>query len=176
MIADHLSNELYQTRYLPIIRGDGEGGGGERPFLSVIIRTQGRRPEELREALTCLNAQSDPDFEVLLIGHKLDAEGDKLVSAILGEQAQPFRDKIRFLRLDSGTRATPLNFGFAHARGSYVSFFDDDDLVFENWVEKFHEAAEEHSGAILHAYVVSPKVDDDRYPLWAARGAGDGCL
>ena len=37
-----------------------------RPFLSIITRTQGRRPHTLTEVLVCLTAQTDTDFELLL--------------------------------------------------------------------------------------------------------------
>ncbi|HVF19852.1 MAG TPA: hypothetical protein VNA14_06385, partial [Mycobacteriales bacterium] len=42
--------------------GDRDAG---RPFLSVLTRTQGRRPETLRELLLCLAAQTSDDFELL---------------------------------------------------------------------------------------------------------------
>ena len=48
---------------------------GDTPFLSVIIRTQGKRFEALKEALLCLEAQTDDRFEVHLILHKATDEG-----------------------------------------------------------------------------------------------------
>lgn len=44
-------------------------------FLSVILRTQGNRPTGLREAMLCLRAQSNQDFEIILIGHKAGKRG-----------------------------------------------------------------------------------------------------
>ena len=138
---------LFVSDYLPIIEANK---GKPRVFASVVMRTQGRRPEALREALLSLYAQSCRDFEVLLIGHKLNEEQHKLVELILSEQDEEFRRRIRFLPLDHGTRTTPLNFGFAHALGEYIMILDDDDIVMEEWMEEYRRAAEKKPGCLLH--------------------------
>ena len=150
-------NPLLCDSYKPIIDANRAQRGSV--FASVVMRTQGRRPEALREALLCLFAQSEQDFEVLLIGHKLKEKEKALVEQILEEQEPEFRKKIRYLPLDYGTRTTPLNYGFAHAHGEYIMILDDDDLVFENWIHNFKEAAEEHPGTLLHSYVFAQQWD-----------------
>lgn len=150
-------NPLFCDSYKPIIDANRAQRGSV--FASVVMRTQGRRPEALREALLCLFAQSEQDFEVLLIGHKLKEKEKALVEQILEEQEPEFRKKIRYLPLDYGTRTTPLNYGFAHAHGEYIMILDDDDLVFENWIHNFKEAAEEHPGTLLHSYVFAQQWD-----------------
>ena len=57
----------FTERYAPIVRAEAEDPA-PRPFLSVITRTQGRRPDRLREMLLSLAAQTDEDFELLLVG------------------------------------------------------------------------------------------------------------
>lgn len=146
-------NPLFCDNYKPIVEANKEKSGSV--FASVVMRTQGRRPEALREALLCLYAQSEQDFEVLLIGHKLKEHEKVLVEQILEEQEPEFRKKIRYLPLDYGTRTTPLNYGFAHAHGQYIMILDDDDLVFEHWMRNFREEAEKHPGTLLHSYVFS---------------------
>ena len=42
------------------------------PFLSVVMRTQGRRPFSLEESLTGLLAQTVDDFEILVMAHNVD--------------------------------------------------------------------------------------------------------
>lgn len=137
--------------YLPIIEKTIKTSN--KIFLSILIRTQGRRHQELREVFLCLSAQSDMDFEVLLIGHKINKEQEKIIQTIIDEQPDCLRNRIRLLKLDYGNRTTPLNFGFAHARGEYTAVLDDDDVVFADWVENFHRAAKEYPGTLLHAYV-----------------------
>ena len=151
---DH-PDPLFKKKYLPMIREEQAARGEHAPFLSVITRTQGKRPEMLREVLLCLAAQTDEDFEVLLIGHKLKEGGKSLVTQILGEQPAAFRERIRFIELNEGGRAAPLNVGFALAHGSYVAIMDDDDLAFDDWVESFHREAEQSPGKIVHAQVIT---------------------
>ena len=45
------------------------------------MRTQGRRPDNLREALTCLAGQTNSDFDVLLMVHTDDAQPVAAVEA-----------------------------------------------------------------------------------------------
>lgn len=127
------------------------------PFLSVILRTQGTREQGLREALLSLRSQSNQNFEVILIAHKASEEGKNLVKSLVEQQPEDFARKINYIELEIGTRTTPINVGCACARGQYISIFDDDDLLFDNWVESYEQAAKEHNGCILHAYVLGQK-------------------
>lgn len=143
------NSKLFMKKYRPIIESEKKE---KSPFLSVIIRTQGKREEGLREALLCMHAQSNQSYEIILIGHKINAEQKNVIERILDEQEEEFRNKIRFFQLGEGTRTTPLNFGFAHAWGEYVAVFDDDDILFDSWVDNFYECAKENRGKILHSY------------------------
>lgn len=125
---------------------------GERPFLTVLIRTQGKREEGLREALLCVMAQTFTDYEIIIIGHKATKECKQIIHEILDDQQEEFRQKIRFVELDEGTRTAPLNLGFSLARGQYISVFDDDDILFDNWADCFYRGFKEHDGQILHSY------------------------
>lgn len=127
---------------------------GTVPFLSVVMRTRGTRPAMLSEVLLCLSAQTVQDFEVLLMGHNLSPEGEASVTEIVGSFPEQFREKIRVIKVDGGTRTTPLNRGFEEARGNYIVSLDDDDLVLDHWVETFRELYEKEAGKILHAYSV----------------------
>lgn len=140
----YLENE--REKYM---RGEHEG-----PFLSIIMRTQGKRPEMLREALLCLSGQCDPDFELLLMGHNLTEEDKLSVERQIDELPESMRRKTRLIVVHGGTRTTPLNRGFEAARGQYIAVFDDDDLVLDNWVSVFRGLSEQKPGAVLHAYCV----------------------
>lgn len=136
------------------------------PFLSVITRTQGKRPEALREALLCLSGQSCTDFEVMIMGHNLDNVQGELVRGIIESQPEWLREKIRFIPVTGGTRTTPLNAGLKAANGKYIAILDDDDLVFDNWVEEFKNAADSHMGSIIHANAFSQ--------YWSVTDTADG--
>lgn len=127
----------------------------KRPFLTVLTRTQARRPDTLRETLLCMSAQTCMDYEVLIVGHKLPDQGTKIVERIIEDQHETMRDKIRFLKLDRGNRTAPLNFGFDNALGDYVAILDDDDLVFAHWVETLKTLAEKYPGRVLRVTPVA---------------------
>jgi hypothetical protein len=131
------------------LEGEGEG----RPFLSVITRTQGARIEELRETLLSLTAQSCQDFEVLVIGHKLDVDRQLKVERVIEDLPRSMRSKTRLLRIDYGNRTVPLNVGFMAANGVYACIVDDDDVVLGHWVETWFELAEKYPGRVLRANV-----------------------
>jgi hypothetical protein len=121
----------------------------EQPFLSVVMRTQGRRDQELREALLSLAAQSSTDFELLLIAHRVTTDQQVQVERLIEDQPPEFRDRIRLLLLDTGRRAAPLNHALRHARGRYLVILDDDDVVLENWVDAFARHEHAQPGRIL---------------------------
>jgi hypothetical protein len=133
----------------------GWGSEPAVPFLTVVTRTQGRRLNLLREVILCLSAQTDQDFELIVVGHRLDTQQQLGVERILADTHERMRSKIRFLRVESGNRTAPLNAGFAGARGRYVSILDDDDVVFAHWVETFKKLATAFPGRMLRSRPVS---------------------
>ncbi|MEI2826936.1 MAG: glycosyltransferase family A protein [Dermatophilaceae bacterium] len=124
-------------------------GAPNRPFLTVVMRTQGTRPECLTEALLCLAAQDCADFEVVIVGHRLSEAGAAEIGRIVADCVSSLRARIRVVTLDEGGRAAPLNLGFALARGRYIAILDDDDLVMEHWVSTFKAAEVESGGRII---------------------------
>ena len=145
---------LYKEKYEQIVREQKEQG---KIFLTVVLRTQGKRMEMLQDVLTCLQAQSDPDFETVIICHRTSKEACEAVRSMVAAQIPEFADRTRVIQSDEGERGAPLNLGFACARGRYAVCLDDDDLVLDHWVRVFHEAEKTHQGMILHAYAVTQK-------------------
>lgn len=171
MSEEYLKNER-RALYLSFIEEE-RAYFGERPFLSVVTRTQGRRPKELSEALNSIYSQTDKSFELIIVGHKLSVDEKRAVSDLIESQSEDFKSKIRFFEVDYGGRAAPLNCGFAHARGSYIVSLDDDDLLLPDFVKALREAEEEAGGRLMHSYGVSQKwkrlENGDTVPL-----SGDG--
>ena len=126
-----------------------------RPFLSVITRTQGNRPQALQEVLLCLSGQTNMNFELLIMGHRLDQSGEKVVSECIGDLPEWFRKKVRLIKVDDGNRTKPLHVGFMEASGEYIAILDDDDLVFDNWVEMFFTLYQKKPGTVLRAFSVT---------------------
>lgn len=146
-------SQLYKTvsEYLNKERTVQEHEG---PFLSVITRTQGKRKHMLAETLLCLQGQSNTNFELLIMEHNVDEEKSILINEIINDAPDWFREKIRVIPVQGGTRTTPLNRGFEEAKGEYIAILDDDDIVFDNWVNSFHDLAKENNGKMLHTYAV----------------------
>ena len=133
-------------------------GSEPGPFLSVLTRTQGRRPETLRELLLCLSAQSCDDFELLLLCHDLPPDREAPVAAALEELPERLARRIRRVDVSGGGRSRPLNVGIEEARGRYLVAVDDDDLVLGHWVAEFRRLADESPGAVLRAVVAEQDV------------------
>jgi glycosyltransferase involved in cell wall biosynthesis len=136
----------------------------ERPFLTVLLRTQGRRLEALKDALLCLAAQTNRDFEVIVLLHGVEESAATAVHRIIDRQPAEFAARIRALDVTGGMRSKPLNAGIAAARGRYVAVFDDDDLVFGHWVEEFASAAQLAQGRLIRAVVAVQDAAPETWP------------
>jgi hypothetical protein len=134
-------------------------GDANPPFLSIITRTQGRRPHTLVEVLTCLAAQTDIDFELLLLGHRLDPDSTDLVLGLVDDCPAWLRDRVRYIAVPGGTRTRPLQVGLEMARGDYVTVLDDDDIIFAHWVACFRNAAHAMPDQVLRSNAVVQTVD-----------------
>lgn len=169
------NHDLFKEKYDRIVKAQAH----DTVFLTVVIRTQCRRYEMLQDVLTCLQGQSDQDFEIILVCHRAEEENYRKIAEMVKALPDYFARKIRIIRTEEGKRGAPANLGFAYARGHYAVCLDDDDLVLDHWVQAFHQAAETHDGMILHAYVLTQpwKVlqsrEDGRQRLTAA-GSPDG--
>jgi 2-polyprenyl-3-methyl-5-hydroxy-6-metoxy-1,4-benzoquinol methylase len=128
------------------------------PFLSIITRTQGTRIHTLVEAFTALAAQSDRDFEVIVVGHRLVEQNRKAVERAIEDTPEWLRTRTRLVREERGNRTKPLNTGFQHALGDYIAILDDDDVPFGHWVETFKKLAAKRPGALLRTVATQQTV------------------
>lgn len=134
--------------------GPDEGASPRTPFLSVLVRTQGSpiRLETLRDTLLCLMAQTDQNFEVLLLPHRVDPTTLATIRALCAEHADLCGCGIRVHPVVEPGRAAPLTEGLQVAVGDYVAVLDDDDTVMAHWVQTFVElASESQRPAVLHS-------------------------
>jgi Glycosyl transferase family 2 len=141
--------------YWPSLEKVAVDSGPDVPFLSVVIRTRGTRAATLHDALMSLVSQTSQDFEVILVVHSSDAAAHASVRETVGELPESLRGRISLISCGRAGRASPLNDGFAQARGRYVAALDDDDVALEHWVETFEKLASEGPpGALLRAACV----------------------
>lgn len=141
--------------------------GAERDvFLSVVIRTQLRRWEQLRDGLLSLAAQTDRDFEVLVMLHQVSNAAEARLRGILEQYPREFADKVRLVHVQGGGRTRPLSVSLDHIRGRYVSFFDDDDLLMAHWIESFRRGAEAAPGRVIRSNVA---IQRNSAEIWGER-------
>ena len=128
------------------------------PFLTVVTRTVGNR-STLLDTLACLSGQTDGDFEVLLMLNTDDPGARDFVVDLIASFHQSFRDRIRVDISTEMHRVAPLNRALGLAHGRYVTILDDDDFVFGDWVEQFHQAADAQPGAVIRCRAVDQRID-----------------
>ena len=111
----------------------------KKHFLSVIMRTQGQRLFAMEQALTCLLAQSDQDFCLMICIHN-QIENDETNNQVV-ELLQTFpgslTQRTNIFSVVGGKRGVPMNVGIDLSNSDYVVFLDDDDLVTAEWVGTF---------------------------------------
>ena len=127
-------------------------------FLTVIMRTQGRRDLSLLDALTCLAAQTDDDFEICLMVHSPEADVADHIRQLVARFAPEFAGRVRVHLVTAGGRARPLNVGLGEAVGRYIAFLDDDDLVTADWVESFRNGTVAAPGQMVRSVVADRPV------------------
>jgi glycosyltransferase involved in cell wall biosynthesis len=132
----------------------GDDAALARPFLTAVIRTQGRRLHTLVETLVSLSGQSNDDFEALVVAHKVDPRGLVAVRQVVDDMTESLRGKITLLHVEEGGRTRPLNVGFEQARGEYIAILDDDDIPMAHWVAEFSNLARNHRGRVLRTACV----------------------
>jgi glycosyltransferase involved in cell wall biosynthesis len=129
------------------------------PFLSVLVRTQGRRRSTLIETLLSLAAQTSDDFEVLVLAHDMKEADLAELNLLVESFDTQFSEKVRIVRVEGGGRARPLNVGVQNARGAYLAVLDDDDIAFAQWVEEFQRSATANPGTAIRTSVAEQPIE-----------------
>lgn len=93
--------------------------------ISTIIATHDR-PQLLRDALDSLAAQTLRPFEVIVVD---DGSGPATRRAIDAWRRKSGDLHVRYLYQHNQGPARARNNGLAHARGEFIQFMDDDDLM-----------------------------------------------
>ena len=118
----------------------------EQPLVSILVRTH-RRAGFLRQALTSVLNQTHRNLEVIVVEDGSE-EGEAVCDEFRG------RLEVSYYRLNPAQgRSVAGNLALAKARGAWMCFLDDDDLLFADHVEVLLQVAREKH--LLGAYGLS---------------------
>ena len=123
-VHENGDDRLFEEHYAGIVKSQETE---QHCFLTVVIRTQGKRRDMLQDVLMCLQAQNDQAFEVVVICHRAEKDAYRTICELVREQEPKFAERMRVYQSEQGERGAPLNLGFAYARGEYAVCLDDDD-------------------------------------------------
>ncbi len=108
--------------------------------FSVIIPTY-RRPRELRDAVTSVLAQQEVTIEIIVVDDSPEGSAREVIDAINDPRVTYFKNPSP----TGGNPSIVRNLAWPHAKGSFIHFLDDDDIVPEGHYAAVSEAFSKHS-------------------------------
>lgn len=103
---------------------------GDPPLISVVVRTMAGRGGRLAEALACLANQTWPNLEVIVVED--GSSGHAALCRFFHGEGGP---SIQHHALPRVGRSRAGNVGLERARGAFIGFLDDDDLLYADHLE-----------------------------------------
>lgn len=140
-----------------------------KPAVSVIIPTF-NRPAFLGEAVRSVLAQTSPAREIIIV----DNGSDRRFQPLIGDIAR-LDDHISLYTLSSNRGASSArNFGLEKARGDYLLFLDDDDLLHPHMLRASLEVFGRTPGAAIVTCLSRAFIDHSspESPVLFDRGEG----
>jgi glycosyltransferase involved in cell wall biosynthesis len=92
------------------------------PFFSIIVASYNRGPL-LIETVNSILSQTDVTLEIIVVDDGSTDQTEQLVSQIKDE-------RIRYFKTKNLERGAARNMGLRKANGSFVNYFDSDDLYY----------------------------------------------
>lgn len=131
-------------------------------LVSIVMPTH-NRPALLRDAIDSVRQQGHRNFELLIVDDASGPETAALLRTIDDPRIRAFR------RERNGGGAAARNIGLAHARGEYVTYLDDDNLIGKQWLRGLIWAFENDPECELVYGAMSTDLErsEDRMPILA---------
>ncbi len=120
-----------------------------KPLISVIIPTY-NRAELLKQSIESLNEQTFKEWECIIVDDGSDFDQLSLIRDFVRD-----KEKIKLINRPEINLKGPSacrNFGMKKARGEFIQFFDDDDLMYPSMLRTKYEAIKKSTADV----VVSP--------------------
>lgn len=128
------------------------------PEISVVVPAY-QAEKYLEICVDSILAQTFKDFEVILVD---DGSTDR--TAELCHRLEVRDKRVRFLRhTRNKSQSVARNTGIMAARGKYVAFVDDDDLILGNMLECLYDAAERWDADVVdtNSYIKSEEDNEN---------------
>lgn len=106
----------------------------DNPFFSIIIPTY-NRAKHLAEVVLSVLQQEFESYELIIVDDGSTDETEKVIEPFLSSQ-------VRYYRTDNFERSHARNEGARLARGEYLNFFDSDDLMYPDRLQKVFDFIE----------------------------------
>ena len=107
------------------------------PFFSVVVPAY-NRSRIILNTLTSILKQSFKDFEIIIVDDGSTDNTAEIIQPILKND-----QRIKLIRQENKERGAARNFGFSHSTGTYVIFFDSDDLMHDNHLSVLYNNIQE---------------------------------
>lgn len=121
----------------------------DNTLVSIIVRTKDR-PNLLKRALSSIASQTYRPIEVVLVNDGgCDLNLKEIKEILNGTSFQYIRFEKNMGRACSG------NVGIENARGNYIGFLDDDDLLYKNHIETLLDVCKHSEAKIVYSSVQS---------------------
>ena len=117
----------------------------EHPFFSIVVPTYNRSAILLNTLQTILK-QTYNDFEIIVVDDGSTDNTTEIIQPILLNEK-----RVKLFKQINKERGAARNFGFSKSNGTYVIFFDSDDLMHEN-----------------HLLVLLKNIKEQNFPLFIA--------
>lgn len=109
-----------------------------QPLVSILIRTH-KRPLWLREALRSVEQQTWANIEIVIV-----EDGPDLCRRMLDIEFAHLKPRLRYVATGTPVgRARAGNLALSLARGEWLNFLDDDDLLYADHVENLLAVAQQ---------------------------------
>ena len=111
--------------------------------VSIIVRTK-NRPKLLVNALTSIVNQTYHNFEVVLVN-----DGGEDIQAIV-QSFSAYYSITYIYNQDSIGRTAAINAGLRAAKGDWIGFLDDDDIIYPWHLELLLDAARQNNASMVY--------------------------
>lgn len=140
------------------------GQGTTPPLVSIVVRTIGGRDRQLRRALDSLAASTWHPLQVVVV-YQGTAPETLHGLQVLVEGYSRLHGVVVQNPTNSDDRAANLNLGWHAARGRYLGFLDDDDVVAPDHAALLVYAMNQRGSAWAYGQCLLVHEDADSKPL-----------